>query len=157
VELNVAVTVVLPLSCTVHEPVPEQPAPLQPPKTEPAAGVAVSATVVPVENDLEQVAPQLMPLGLLATVPVPVPDFAIRSVTLPPLPEPLENDGADGLSSDPCGCVGGLSRPQAAMGSNSVRKTERPRLALEVIVFASGCDSGAKRFTVLEHRARALR
>ena len=32
----------------MHDPVPEQPPPLQPAKTEPDAGVAVSAILVPV-------------------------------------------------------------------------------------------------------------
>lgn len=39
-----------PLSVTVHVPVPEQP-PLQPVKVEPAAGVAVKATAVPLANE----------------------------------------------------------------------------------------------------------
>ena len=43
---NVAVTVVAAVIVTVQEPVPEQP-PLQPVKVEPAAGVAVSVTAVP--------------------------------------------------------------------------------------------------------------
>jgi len=73
--LNVAVTVVFALSWVVQDPVPEQPPPLQPPKTDPDAGVAVSVTVVPPENVLEQEVPQLIPVGLLVTVPDPVPDF----------------------------------------------------------------------------------
>ncbi len=54
-------------------PVPVQPPPLQPVKVEPAAGVAVSVTTVPVGNAVEQVAPQVMPAGALVTVPLPVP------------------------------------------------------------------------------------
>lgn len=72
-----AVTVMLSFICTAHEPVPVQPPPLQPAKTDPEAGTAVSVTVVPPENDREQVVPQLMPLGLLVTVPLPAPFFAI--------------------------------------------------------------------------------
>jgi hypothetical protein len=47
---NVAETVAAALSVTVHVPVPEQP-PLQPVKVEPAAGVAVKATAVPLANE----------------------------------------------------------------------------------------------------------
>jgi hypothetical protein len=54
-------------------PVPEQPAPVQSANTEPAVGVAVSVTPAPVLKFAEQVAPQLMPAGVLLTVPVPVP------------------------------------------------------------------------------------
>ena len=46
---NVAVTVVAADIVTVHEPVPVQPPPLQPLNVEPAAGVAVSVTAVPLE------------------------------------------------------------------------------------------------------------
>jgi len=56
---------------TVHGPVPEQ-APDQPTKIEPRPGVAVSVTVVPAANDVEHVNPQLMPVGLLVTVPLPL-------------------------------------------------------------------------------------
>src|SRR5947199_8595665 len=52
---------------------PEQPPPLQPPKVEPAAGAAVSVTAVPLAKLAAQVAPQVMPAGLLVTVPAPVP------------------------------------------------------------------------------------
>ena len=84
-ELKVAVTVVLLVSLIVAVPVPEVPPPLQPAKTEPAAGVAVRVTVVPEENDFEQVDPQLMPDGELVTVPEPVPAFRTWSVTPPQL------------------------------------------------------------------------
>jgi hypothetical protein len=69
----VAVTVVGPLTVKVHAPVPEQPAPLHPVKTDPADDVAVRVTEVPLEKPAEHVDPQLMPDGLLVTVPVPVP------------------------------------------------------------------------------------
>ena len=71
--MNVAVTVVAALKVTVQAPVPEQPAPLQPPKVAPAAGAAVSVTVVPLAKLAAQVAPQAMPAGELVTVPLPVP------------------------------------------------------------------------------------
>src|SRR5438093_1194333 len=70
---KVAVTVVAAPSVTEHVPVPVQPPPLQPVKVEPAAGVAVSVTAVPLANVAEQVVPQAMPAGALVTVPVPAP------------------------------------------------------------------------------------
>src|SRR5213080_4433646 len=73
--VKVAVTVVAPETVTVQAPVPVQPAPLQPLKAEPAAGVAVSVTAVPLAKLAAQVAPQVMPAGALVTVPVPVPPF----------------------------------------------------------------------------------
>ena len=78
---NVAVTEVAALTVTVQVPVPVQPLPLQPENVEPAAGVAVSVTAVPVANVAEHVAPQLMPAGALVTVPLPVPALVIVSVS----------------------------------------------------------------------------
>src|SRR5207302_1138339 len=71
--VNVAVTVVAALRVMVQGPVPAQPPPVQPVKEEPAAGAAVRVTAVPLGKLAEQVAPQLMPAGLLVTVPMPVP------------------------------------------------------------------------------------
>src|SRR5207244_814751 len=71
--VKVAVTVVAAETVTTHDPVPEQPPPAQPVKVEPAAGVAVNVTVVPLAKLAEQVAPQLIPAGELVTVPLPVP------------------------------------------------------------------------------------
>src|SRR5438093_1527365 len=68
-----AVTEAAALIVTMQVPVPEQPPPLQPEKVEPAVGVAVKATAVPVANGAEHVAPQAIPAGLLATVPAPAP------------------------------------------------------------------------------------
>ncbi len=59
--------------------VPVQPPP-QPVKVEPAAGVAVNVTAVPLVNDAEQVAPQEMPAGALVTVPEPAPAVVNESV-----------------------------------------------------------------------------
>jgi hypothetical protein len=52
--------------------VPEQ-SPPHPPKVEPEAGLAVSVTAVPLEKLALQVLPQLIPEGLLVTLPDPVP------------------------------------------------------------------------------------
>ena len=70
--MNVAVTRVLVVRFTVHVGVAvhglDQPA-----NVEPAPGVAVSVTDVPLANVALHVVPQLMPEGLLVTVPAPVP------------------------------------------------------------------------------------
>ena len=71
--MKVAVTEVAALMVAVQVPVPVQPPPLQPVKVEPAAGVAVSVTAVPLVNEKAQVAPQEMPAGALVTVPLPAP------------------------------------------------------------------------------------
>jgi hypothetical protein len=63
-----------------HVPVPEQPPPLHPEKSESPPGDAVRVTEVPLIKDAEQVPPQLMPLGELVTVPLPVPAFVTVSV-----------------------------------------------------------------------------
>jgi hypothetical protein len=70
-----AVTVWSAFIVTLHEPVPLQPPPLQPVNVEPPVGAAVRATVLPLGKSAAQVDPQEMPLGLLVTVPVPVPDL----------------------------------------------------------------------------------
>src|SRR5258708_29547875 len=55
-------------------------APDQPAKKAPLAGAAVSFTLVPELNDAVQVGLQLMPAGLLVTVPVDVPaNFTVRA------------------------------------------------------------------------------
>ena len=77
---NAKVAVMLPAAFieTVQVGMPAQPL-FQPVKLEPAAGVAVKVTSVPLVNDAEQVAPQLMPAGALVTVPVPLPAFVTVS------------------------------------------------------------------------------
>jgi hypothetical protein len=70
--VNVAVTEALPVNVTLQVPVPVQ-APDQPANVEPAFGTAVSVTMVPLVKLALHVAPQLIPAGLLVTVPAPVP------------------------------------------------------------------------------------
>ena len=57
---------------------PAHPPPLQPEKTAPLFGVAVSVTILPLAYGSEQSEPQLIPAGVL--VIVPGPDLAIVSV-----------------------------------------------------------------------------
>jgi hypothetical protein len=74
--IKVAVTVVLAVRVTVQGPVPEHPPSFQPAKNEPTAAVAVSVTGVPLSKGVVWVAhvgPQLMPGGVLVTVPLPLP------------------------------------------------------------------------------------
>src|SRR5207253_10350120 len=80
--VKVAVTVVAAETVTVQAPVPEQPPPVQPVKVEPAAGVAVNVTAVPLVKLAEQVAPQVIPTGALVTVPLPVPAWLTVSAKL---------------------------------------------------------------------------
>ena len=69
---KVAVTLRAAVMSTTQAPVPVQ-APLQPVNTLSTPGAALSWTSVPCANDALQVAPQLMPAGVLVTVPVPPP------------------------------------------------------------------------------------
>ena len=70
--LKVAVQV---LSAFIVTPPSEQStSPLKPAKVESAAGVPVRVTEVPMVKVSEQSAPQLIPAGVLVTVPFPVPD-----------------------------------------------------------------------------------
>ena len=79
--VNCAVTLRAWLIVTVQVPVPEQPAPDQPANVEPSLpGVAVNVTTVPLVYPNEQAGGQLMPLGLLVTVPLPVPGRETPSV-----------------------------------------------------------------------------
>ena len=79
--VKVAVTVWAALMVTEHEPVPVQ-APDQPAKVEPVPAAAVRVTTVPLAKLALQLAPQLIPAGLLVTVPVPVPPVVL-SVLVP--------------------------------------------------------------------------
>ena len=67
--MNVAVQVLA--AFIVTEPSAQSLSPLQLEKVYPEAGVAVRVTAVALEKLLVQVAPQLIPAGLLVTVPLP--------------------------------------------------------------------------------------
>lgn len=69
---NSGVTVVLASMVRSHVPKPVQ-RPDHPAKVVPAAGTAVNTTFFPLEKPAVQVCGQLIPEGLLVTVPVPVP------------------------------------------------------------------------------------
>lgn len=76
--LKVAVTDWFAFMVTLQAPVPLH-APDHPAKKAPLAGVAVSLTLVPELNDALQVGAQVMPAGLLVTVPVEVPASCTES------------------------------------------------------------------------------
>jgi hypothetical protein len=78
VGLNMAITEALEFSVNVQGVVPPQ-APYHPPKVESELGVAVSVTDVPLGKSALQVAGQLIPAGLLMTVPAPAPSFCTVS------------------------------------------------------------------------------
>ena len=61
----------------LHETVPVH-APDQPAKVDAPAAVAASVTTLPLLKDALHVCPQLIPDGLLLTIPVPVPEPATR-------------------------------------------------------------------------------
>jgi len=79
-EVNVAVTLCAALMAATQVPVPVQPAPFQPENVEPAAGLADSVTLLFAVKLALQLTPQLIPAGLLITVPAPVPAFDTVSV-----------------------------------------------------------------------------
>jgi hypothetical protein len=65
---------------TVHVPIAFVQAPFQPANVEPVAAAGVNVTIVPLGKFAEQVLGQLMPDGLLVTVPLPVPASVTVSV-----------------------------------------------------------------------------
>jgi dUTPase len=81
VRRNVAVTDCAALIVTVQLLVPVQ-APLHPTKLEPAAGVSVRLTLVPLGKFALHVPGQLIPVGVLATVPDPLPAIVTDSAKL---------------------------------------------------------------------------
>jgi hypothetical protein len=62
---------------TLQAPIPEQ-APLQPVKFDVAFGLAVRVTVVPLTKLAEHMLPQLIPDGVLVTLPLPLPASVIE-------------------------------------------------------------------------------
>jgi len=58
----------------------EHPPPLQPVKEEPADGEAVKVTTVSLLKADEQIVPQVIPAGLLVTVPLPFPVLLTESM-----------------------------------------------------------------------------
>ena len=80
---NVAVTECAASIVTMQVPVPVQPDPVQPVKSEPTSAVAVSVTTAPSPKALEHVAPQSIPAGLEVTEPVPVPVFDTSKMCVP--------------------------------------------------------------------------
>src|SRR5918996_1307671 len=96
---KVALTLTFAFGVTVQVAVPVQ-APLQPENVDPLAGAAVSVTGAPVGNRPEHVVPQLIPAGLLFTVPLPVRVTVTVAVEAPaPLPlRPRETLSPSALS-----------------------------------------------------------
>jgi predicted acyltransferase len=86
-------TVVAEVTVTVHVLVPVQPPPLQPAKVYPLAAVAVSVTCVPFAKFPLQVWGQLIPDGLLVTVPAVPGVLAGKYVTVKRLEAPGLNVG----------------------------------------------------------------
>jgi hypothetical protein len=74
-----AVTLVLDDRVKLQAAVPLQP-PVQPLNVNPASGVAFKLTVVPAVKLKRQVVPQLIPEGVLVTIPLPV--FATERLTV---------------------------------------------------------------------------
>ena len=70
-KLAVAVLLVLDDRVMLQSAVPVQP-PLQPMNVKPVSGLARSVTAVPATKLNEQLVPQLIPEGVLVTVPLPV-------------------------------------------------------------------------------------
>lgn len=86
---NVGVTEALACSVRLHFPIPEH-APDHPAKVEPDSGVAVNTTAVPLGKLAVHVCGQLIPAGVLVTVPWPVPALVTVSWTdEPPDPDPV--------------------------------------------------------------------
>ena len=78
--LNVAVTVRAAFMDTVQVAPAEVSHPVHPVNVDPDAALAVNVTVAPLTYGSEQSAPQLMPAGLDATVPVPTSALVTPSV-----------------------------------------------------------------------------
>jgi hypothetical protein len=129
--VNIAVTDLVVSMVTVQGPVPVQTPPDQPKKTVSAAGVAVNVTDVPLAYEAEQVAPQLIPLGVEVTVPDPNPTLVTVSAYI--RLSAASSGKASSLSLTPSPSVSTLSGlvPSAA-SSASVR----PSLSSSVSVLS---------------------
>jgi len=79
---NVAVTVFVLVRATVHCAPLTASHPLQPAKVEVAPGAAVKTTCAPPSNRAEQVEPQVIPPGVLVTVPDPLPARTTESTNV---------------------------------------------------------------------------
>jgi hypothetical protein len=99
--VKLAITAALAVMVNVQVPVPSQSAPPHPANVELAFGAAVSVTAVPLAKFAEHVVGQLIPAGLLVTVPAPVP----ASVTVSETPEEgvitVESSAAGGAMDPP--------------------------------------------------------
>ncbi len=71
--VKLAVTDLAALIVTTQVPVPEQPSPLQPVNVESGSFVADNVTPVLLLKKAEQAEPQVIPAGVLVTIPLPVP------------------------------------------------------------------------------------
>ena len=89
-EVNVAVTLVVLFTVTLHRPVPEH-APDQPVKVEPVDAIATRVTAVPFGTTAEHVEPQV--IAPPVTVPVPVPN--LETVTVEDGTDPGQFSGWD--------------------------------------------------------------
>ena len=78
---NVAVTFFAWLIFTMQDSAPVQ-APFQLAKLDPASGIAVSVTTAPLVKLALHAAPQLIPPGLEATIPVPAPSLVTLSMNV---------------------------------------------------------------------------
>jgi hypothetical protein len=99
--LKFAVTDSAAVNVIVQAPVPSHPAPVNPVNVEPVFAVAFRVTVAPLAKFAAHVVGQLIPAGLLVTVPAPVP----ASVTVSETPEEgvitVESSAAGGAMDPP--------------------------------------------------------
>src|ERR1700752_1961832 len=87
VELKVAVTNWPVFATTSHEPVPLH-GPLQPANADPEEAMVLRLTAVPAATLSSHAGPQVIPKGLLVTVPLPVPASNTPSVCVVAMPPP---------------------------------------------------------------------
>ena len=85
---NCAIAVRLPIAVNWHVARDPVHGPCQSTSTAPASGVAVNVTVDPGSNTAEHFVPQLMPSGLLVTVPTPFAVADSNGIRTGPMLEP---------------------------------------------------------------------